>query len=486
MQQLTAAEMGLVKEALAALEGLDRHRTFRKLEYFRPYKKQAEFMRYGKSKRERLFMAGNQLGKSDTGSVETTYHLTGDYPKGWKGRVWTRPTHGWAAGETALVTRDVQQKKLCGLPGVPSLFGTGTIPKERFADRPSMSRSATDAFDTIQVKHQSGGISTLAFKSYEQGRTKFQGDTKDFVWCDEEPPMDVYQECLTRVTATRGMVFVTFTPLKGRSDVVIRYLEEPSPDRVVVTMTIDDVANEPHGHITPEDRDTIVAGYLPHEREARAKGVPLLGSGRVFTTPEEDITEGMVEDIPLHWRKLVHIDFGIGHPFAWVLGLHDTDNDVVHIHIAQKMPDTLPSLHARNIMLVCGEVPVAWPHDGDQREKGTGIPLHKLYKAEGLKMLPEPSQWAAGGRSVETGVLDMDQRHKTGRLKYNRHLADLLEEYRFYHRKDGLIVKVRDDIMDCVRGVIMMLRFAKAVPLGGRSKIRKRETMCDGVDFPLF
>lgn len=483
---LSAAERDIVLAAIEALSALDTSRTYNRAAQFKPYKKQLEHFKHGKSKRERLFMAGNQLGKSDAGALETAYHLTGDYPDWWPGRRWKDPVEGWAAGETALVTRDVQQKKLCGTPGVSSKFGTGLIPKDRFVDKPSMSRSATDAFDTIQVAHKSGGVSTLNFKSYEQGRPKFQGDTKHFVWLDEEPPMDVYQECLTRTNATRGIVFLTFTPLKGRSEVVLRFTDEPSPDRVVTMMTIDDVAAELHGHITPEDRDIIVAGYLPHEREARAKGIPLLGSGKVFTTSEEDILEDPIEDIPTHWAKLVHVDFGIGHPFAWVLALIDRDLDVIHIHAAQRLPDMVPAMHSRNIKFIAAEVPVAWPHDGAQREKGTGVPLARLYKTEGLKMLDKHSQWEDGTNSVEAGILEMDQRFKSGRLKFARHLAELLEEYRFYHRKDGLIVKIKDDLMDCVRGIVMMRRYARVVALGSQQKKRRREEIANGIDFDVF
>jgi phage terminase large subunit-like protein len=141
--------------------------------------------------------------------------MTGLYPPGWKGRTFDRATKGWVAGETSLVVRDVQQKKLCGEPGVDELFGTGMIPKDLFVDKPSLARGVTDAYDTIQVRHVSGGVSVARFKSYEQGRQKFQGESIDWGWCDEEPPEDVYAEFLTRTVATGGMCFMTFTPLKG-------------------------------------------------------------------------------------------------------------------------------------------------------------------------------------------------------------------------------------------------------------------------------
>src|SRR4029077_20048140 len=124
-------------------------------------------------------------------------------------------------GITSLVVRDVQQRLLCGPPGVDEMFGTGFIPLENFIGKPSLARGVTDAFDTIQVRHKSGGVSLLRFKSYEQGREKFQADTLDFVWLDEECDMSICSEVLTRFTAKAktAILLMTFTPRKGMSDV---------------------------------------------------------------------------------------------------------------------------------------------------------------------------------------------------------------------------------------------------------------------------
>ena len=97
------------------------------------------------------------------------------------------------------------------------------------------------------MRHVSGDVSTLALKSYQSGREKFQGSTLDFVALDEEPPADIYTESLTRTNATNGLVWVTFTPLLGASEVVRRFMYDKSPDRAVVTMTIDDVDHYSEG-----------------------------------------------------------------------------------------------------------------------------------------------------------------------------------------------------------------------------------------------
>lgn len=478
---MTEKSVAELKEILSGLEALDYRRTYQQFFDFKPYPKQKAFLDMGATKRERLLIAGNQNGKTHTGAYEAACHMTGLYPDNWKGRRWDRPTKGWIAGETSLVVRDVQQKKLCGEPGVTDLFGTGMIPKDLFTDKPSLARGITDAYDTIQVKHVSGGVSVARFKSYEQGRTKFQGESIDWGWADEEPPEDVYAEFLTRTVATGGMVYLTFTPLKGRSSVVMRFLDEPDESRGVVSMTIDDAL-----HIPPEERAKIISAYLPHEREARARGVPTLGSGRIFMTPEEAILEDAISSVPEHWAKLWGIDFGIDHPFAAVLIGWDKDADVIHILHAIRMVDALVMQQARAISSVGAAVPVAWPHDGHIRDKRSGEPLSKLYKAEGLLMLPEHAQWEQGGISTEAGILEWDQRERNGKLKVAKHLTDWLEERRFYHRKDGQIVKLKDDLMSATRIAIMQKRSAKQVLLGGRRPITPPEPIAAGADFDVF
>lgn len=479
-----------LRTVLAQLEALDNRKTYHRMAYFNPYPKQLEFITLGATKRERLLMAANQVGKSFVGAFETACHLTGRYPEWWTGRRWRRPVKGWAACETSLLTRDVAQKLLCGEPGVDAALGSGMIPKEDFVGEPTRARGVTDAYDTIQVKHYTDGvydgISILRFKSYEQGRSKFQGDTLDFIWDDEEPPSDIYSEELTRTNATQGIIYTTFTPLLGMSDVVLFFASENrTAERGFVTMTIDDAK-----HISAEQRSKIIASYAPHELEARTKGVPMLGSGRIFTYTEESIAEDAIpfDRIPLHWAKIWGLDFGIGneHPFAAALIAWDKDPDIIHVLHTYRASNELPDRHARALKQVGANVPVAWPHDGINREKLSGDQVASGYVKEGLLMRPENASFADGGYSTEAGVLEMQQRMATGRLKIARHLMDLWEEYRMYHRKDGLIVKTKDDILSALRIAIMDKRFARPVALGSISRKKRTQVIADGLDFDVF
>jgi phage terminase large subunit-like protein len=349
------------------------------------------------------------------------------------------------------------QRILIGEPKDRAQWGTGLIPGDAVLDT-ALRTGVADALDGVVVRHVSGEASTLGFKSYDQGREKWQGETLDLVWFDEEPPLDIYSEGLTRTNATGGLAFLTFTPLLGMSEVVRRFLMDASPDRSDTLMEIEDA-----GHIAPAERARIIAGYPAHEREARAKGVPSLGSGRIFQVAEEAIVCPAMP-IPDHFAQIIGIDFGWDHPFAAAHLAWDRDADVVYLMKTHRVREETPILHAAALRPWGSWIPVAWPQDGFQHDKGSGEELAAQYRAQGLAMLAEAASHEGGGNGVEAGVLGMLDRMQTGRFKLFAGNADFLEEFRLYHRKDGRIVKERDDLICAARYGLMMLRFAETVP----------------------
>lgn len=315
----------------------------------------------------------------------------------------------------------------------------------------------SNALDSVTIKHVSGGASTLLFKAYEQGRGKWQANTVDYVWFDEEPPEDVYFEGITRTNATRGLIAVTFTPLMGMSSVVARYLLEDSPDRSVTTMTIEDAE-----HYTPEDRARIIASYPPHEREARTKGIPSLGSGRIFPV-EEDLIRCEPFEIPKHWVQIGGLDFGWDHPTAAANLAWDRDADVIYVTKGYRQREATPIIHAAAVKPWGDWLPWAWPHDGNN-DTAAGTNLATQYRAQGLNLLQERATFEDGSNSVEAGLMDMLDRMQTGRWKVFSTVGEFFEEFRLYHRKDGKIVKERDDLISACRYAHMMKRFAAVRP----------------------
>lgn len=453
-----------LKEKMALLEVLEaknRHLRENKLHYYKPYKKQREFHRSGcaKAVRERLLMAGNQLGKTLCAAAESAMHLTGLYPDWWDGKRFDHPTTAWAASVTSQGTRDTVQRMLLGAPGE---WGTGMIPKDRIVEIKRQAHGVPDAVETITVRHNSGGQSRITLKSYDQGRERFQGETLDFVWLDEEPSdIDLYIEALTRTNATKGILYMTFTPLLGMTGVVKRYLMEKAPGTHVTSMTIFDAE-----HYTPEEREAIIKSYPEHTRKARAEGIPMLGSGAVFPVAEEMITCEPFR-IPEWWPRIVGLDFGWNHNFAAVWMAIDPDTDTIYVYDCFTIREQTPMQHAVVLNAKSKWIPCAWPADGLQHDKGSGIALNKQYKDAGVPMLPVKATWPDGSNSVEPGLIEMLDRMQTGRLKIFRHLENWLQEYRIYHRVDGKLVKLDDDAISATRYGIMMKRYAKAMDMIG-------------------
>jgi len=157
-----------------------------RLDAYTPYAKQREFHAAGSAYRERLFMAGNQLGKTWAGAYEMAMHLTGRYPDWWTGRRFPYAVRAMCGSESAELTRKGIQRLLIGPPELREEWGTGTIPHAALRDT-SMKQGVPDAISSAVVRHVSGEDSVVQFNSYDQGRTKWQADTVDLVWFDEEP-----------------------------------------------------------------------------------------------------------------------------------------------------------------------------------------------------------------------------------------------------------------------------------------------------------
>lgn len=402
-------------------------------------------------------MAGNQLGKTLAGAGEAAIHLTGLYPDWWEGYRFDHPITMLAGSESYELTRDGVQRLLIGPPTEKAEWGTGMIPKATLLNTTARG-GVSNAIDSATIKHVSGRSSSILFKAYEQGRTKWQANTVDYVWFDEEPPEDVYFEGVTRTNATKGIIAVTFTPLKGMSKVVGRYVMEKPAETHVTKMTIHDAL-----HYTEEERASIIATYPPHEREARTKGEPALGSGRIFPVKEEDIICEPFS-IPGHWVQIGALDFGWDHPFGAVHLAWDRDNDVIYVTNEYRKRESTPIVHASALRGWGDWLPFAWPHDGLQHDKGSGEQLKEQYVKEKLEMLPERATFDDGTYGVEAGVSEMLTRMETGRWKVFKTCQEWLEEFRLYHRKDGVIVKLRDDLISASRYGLMMKRFAKTKP----------------------
>ncbi|EPR42715.1 hypothetical protein dsx2_2632 [Desulfovibrio sp. X2] len=221
------------ERAYAMVREISRRNKMRKIATMYPdegplrrelYPRHMEFFSAGSICRQRLMLAANRVGKTEgVGGYEMALHLTGLYPDWWEGRRFVHTVRAWACGDTTESVREIVQKKLLGEPGQE---GTGLIPGEMIVRVVRRGGAVADAVDAVHVRHASGGVSICKFKSYDQKRRAFQGTEQDIIWLDEEPPMDVYAECLMRTMTTDGLVLLTFTPLMGLTDVVLQFMPD--------------------------------------------------------------------------------------------------------------------------------------------------------------------------------------------------------------------------------------------------------------------
>ena len=455
--------MKLSEELARAVEiarELEKRKQRNQLANYIPYEYQEKF--HNTDEPQRLLMAGNRVGKSMCGAMEMAYHLTGKYPKWWKGRKFVNPIRAWVGGVSNETTRDVCQKELLGQPDDPAARGTGSIPAELIGET-VRKPGVPNAVNSLVVKHVTGGNSRIAFKAYEMGKEKWMGEAVDVVWLDEEPPSAIYSQALTRTADRGGIVFMTFTPENGMTETVAQFVNNLKQGQALIQAGWDDAP-----HMTKDVREQILAALPPHERKMREQGIPQLGSGLVFPIAEEDIVIDPIE-IPTYWPRLCGLDFGWNHPTAAVWIAWDRDSDIAYVYDSYSMRQEAVPIHASAIKSRGNWIPVIWPMDGRQADKGSGKSLTEQYRTEGLNMTREhftnpPSQGqkdGTGGVSVEAGIMEIYTRMQTKRLQIFRNQSKLLEELRMYHRKDGKIVPVHDDVISAMRYCVMSLRKAR-------------------------
>lgn len=458
LSHLSAADKLRLLELLRERERRDKYNKFASMfpdtgELRRElYVKHLEFFEAGYYHPERLFMAGNRVGKTEAGGYELACHLTGNYPAWWPGKRFNKRVNALAAGDTGLTTRDIIQKKLFGGKYDTPEWGTGIIPRELLG-KPTIKQGIPDAYSEVPVKHISGEWSILKLRTYEQGRKIFQGTAEDIVWMDEECPYDVYEEALIRTMTTQGIFILTFTPLSGLTELVKAFLESckgqllkgDSPRYLVQAGW----AHAPH--LTPESIAQLEKSLAlkPHQLKARRDGTPSLGAGAIYPIDPADITVKPFL-IPKHWAKGYGMDVGWNRT-AVIWGAWDRDEDVVYLYSEHYMGAEKPAVHASAIKgrgeWILGTIDPA----SKGRAQKDGERLIEAYLDQGLNIIPADN-------AVEAGIYEMLSRLSTGRLKVFANLSNWFSEFALYRRdENGKVVKENDHIMDATRYLIMML-----------------------------
>ena len=426
------------------------------------YPWQEDFHNQGATWPTRVLMSANQIGKSRTSSAEVAIHATGEYPQWWKGKRFHDGVRIWTGATTNEKSRDVIQEALLGPVGQ---WGTGWIPASRIIGKPKMRQAGvSDVVDTIHVLHKSGIPSSICMKTFEQGRESWQGVSQNLIWLDEECPLDIYTEAMTRLVATNGIMIVTFTPLLGITELVHRFrTSDPAAKIFLKNVTWDDAP-----HLSKEKKDELIANYSEAERDTRARGIPLMSHGLIFPIDDDALFCDPFK-IPEWFSRINGIDFGMDHPTAGAFCAHDRESDTWYVYDDYHMQGQTPVYHSVAMKKNGDWIPTAWPRDGLQRDKGSGQQLKDMYRQHGLYMLKEHAHYRdERGEHVEPGLIEMLEYMKSGKFKVFRTCQKFMEEKRSYHRDDkGQIVKIRDDVISAARYAFMMRRYARTRPSQG-------------------
>ena len=434
-------------ELLRNLESLDYLKSGRKIksifateENRTGYPKHIELINSSREYNQLLALGANRCGKTVLGAFAITCWLTGDYPSWWEGKRFDGPIDVWVAGISNKTVRDILQLELLG--PIDDL-GTGMIPRDSIG-KFSKASGVSDLMDVIDIKHVSGGMSTLGFKSYESGRKSFQGTAKHVVWLDEEvSDPEIFDECLLRTMTVDGIVMMTFTPLFGMTQLVQDFMSSREDSgKKTVTITWDDCA-----HLTEKQKKEMFLALPPHQRDARSKGIPNLDSGAIYPVIEESFVIAPFE-IPKYWPRLYGMDVGWNWTAViWIA--KDPESGVCYAISEHKQGEEKPLFHADAI-----KSRGKWIHGViDPASRGRsqidGIKLMDQYKDQGLIL-------EVANNAVEAGIYEVWEGLSSGKIKVFNSLVSFMDEFRIYHRDSkGKIAKKNDHLMDAFRYVIM-------------------------------
>lgn len=460
--------------ALDLARRLAKDKKSNNLDYYAPYAWQKKFHLLGSAYTQRMLMAPTQSGKTMSAAAEVAMHLTGRYPDWWEGKRYPLPVTAWAMGVDYKQLRRAGQRLLLGEHEI----GTGMIPADCIVGH-AMMQGAPGNYDFVRVKHTSGMIATLYFKTYEQGRASLQGDTIDIVWMDEEPEKeDLFDEIVGRTIVRGGILFITYTPLLGETNMTNLFYNEQTREkhRTIVQVGADEV---PHmtrialeaGH--PTASAYLKTQYSPHQWRARIDGMPALGKGAVFPFLETQFVISPLQ-LPAHTRWIAGMDYGISHPTTFIIMAWVPDDDMTYFVNEYCEANKSVAQNASWINRNYPNIRIAWPHDMNNRE-GAGKSGAIQYTDESCNMLPMHAQYDDERKNgQEDSVWEFYQGIENGSLKVFNTCQKLLTEMRSYHRDDkNKIVPKKDDVISAARYALMMRRFSQPLSRIGRRSMPK-------------
>ncbi len=404
-------------------------------------------LKFHKNKaRNRWIFGGNRTGKTECGAVECVWLLRGIHPY----KKNKPDICGWAVSLSREVQREVAQSKILSylksdwIENIVMVSGKASAAKYGI-------------IDYILIKNVFGGVSKLVFKSCDQGREKFQGTSLDFVWFDEEPPEDIYDECRMRVLDRCGLIFGTMTPLKGLSYIYEKIYLSQDEDTWCLSM---EWADNPF--LDRKEIKRLSSILSQSELESRRYGKFTDNFGLVY--PEFDPDVHIIEpfSVPPEWQENISIDPGLNNPLSahWYAVDYDSNIYVVAEHYEAKRDI---SYHAKKIKEICdklgwrrknGRIEALIDSAANQKTLAASKSVCELFYELGIAVNPNVN------KDIFTGIQRVKRYLKPidspAKLYIFKNCVNMIREIKGYRWAEGDVPKkIADHSMDDLRYFIM-------------------------------
>lgn len=399
-------------------------------------------------KRNRWVFGGNRSGKTECGAVEVVYLALGIHPY-----QKNKPTDGWVVSLSRQVQRDVAQQKILhylppsSIEKVVMVAGT-------------QDSLESGVIDFILVRSECGGTSRIGFKSCDQGREKFQGTSLDYVWFDEEPPKEIYDECRMRVLDRRGQIFGTMTPLKGLTWVYNTIYLNENNDAEVWCEQIEWADNP---FLSAEEVESMTKTMSAEELEARRYGKFMATSGLVYSEFDENVHVIEPFIVPPDWQDNISIDPGLHNPLSAHFYAVDYDGNVFVVAEHFESEKTV-FYHAERIKEIATRL--GWKRDSfgnlmalidpaaNQKNLSSEKSVSELFCENGISVSTKVNKdMFSGIATVKSYLRSADGRV---RLYIFKNCVNLIREFKSYWWGDGdNPVKKDDHALDELRYYLM-------------------------------
>lgn len=428
------------------------------------HKKQIAFHKC--RKRNRWVFGGNRSGKTECGAAEAVWLARGTHPY----RKNRPNVFGWVVSLTAQVQRDVAQSKILHYLRPDWIDDIVMVSGRK--DSP-----ASGVIDQIRVKNVFGGISVIGFKSCDQGRERFQGSSLDFVWFDEEPPKDIYEECRMRVADREGDIFGTMTPLKGLTFVYEEIYLNPRSDPEIWYEFMEWADNP----FLPKKEISLLEATMDETvKQARRYGRFCTREGLIY--PEFDESVHVVDPFPVppEWQDTISIDPGLKNPLSahWYAVDYDGNVYVVAEHYAAGMD---VDSHADAIFGISERI--GWKKDAKGRLSALIDPaaeaktlasarsVSELFYERGILVNPRVNKDVFSGIAQVKSYLS--RKNDMPGLYIFRNCVNMIREFKGYFWGSGESpVKTDDHAMDELR-YYLMTKPRPARPVREKTAIEK-------------